>query len=79
MHANKTEIFVKNRKVIFEIIISAVRKSLGQYNISPSIDFQQENSFNLNEVDVKREIKEPKIKINPSYNPFEKNNSTIRH
>ena len=45
IHPNKTEIKFHDEKAIYSILRASVKKSLGQYNISPSIDFLQENSL----------------------------------
>jgi len=78
IHPTKTEIKFEDEKSIYAIIRSTVKKSLGQYNISPSIDFLQENSFNLNITKKNISIKEPKIKVNPLYNPFNENIESIK-
>ena len=78
IHPTKTEIKFEDEKSIYAIIRSTVKKSLGQYNISPSIDFLQENSFNLNIPTENTSIKEPKIKVNPLYNPFNEDNESIK-
>jgi len=69
IHPSKTEIKFHDEKAIYSILRAAVKKSLGQYNISPSIDFHQENSFNI-EVKKDQRIIEPKINIDSNYNPF---------
>ena len=69
IHPTKTEIKFEDEKSIYAIIRSAVRKSLGQYNISPSIDFIQENAFNISSA-PNLNIKQPEIKVDQSYNPF---------
>ena len=69
IHPTKTEIKFEDEKSIYAIIRSAVRKSLGQYNISPSIDFIQENAFNISSAS-NLNIREPKIKVDYDYNPF---------
>ena len=69
IHPTKTEIKFEDEKSIYAIIRSAVRKSLGQYNISPSIDFIQENAFNISSTS-NLNIREPKIKVDYNYNPF---------
>jgi len=69
IHPNKTEIKFQDEKAIYSILRSTVKRSLGQYNISPSIDFLQENSFNINS-NSNTPIIEPKINIDSSYNPF---------
>ena len=70
IHPTKTEIKFEDEKAIYAIIRSTVKRSLGAYNIAPSLDFSQEPSFNT--VYSKGiTIKEPQIKVDNSYNPFE--------
>lgn len=47
IHPTKTEIKFEDEKSIYAILRSAVRQSLGKYNISPTIDFNQEMSINF--------------------------------
>ena len=74
IHPTKTEIKFEDEKSIYAIIRSAVRKSLGQYNISPSIDFIQENAFNISSA-PNLNIKQPEIKVDHHYNPFKNENN----
>ncbi len=45
IHPTKTEIKFEDEKSIYAILRSAVRQSLGKYNISPTLDFDQEMSI----------------------------------
>ena len=47
IHPTKTEIKFEDEKSIYAILRSATRQSLGRYNISPTIDFNQEMSINF--------------------------------
>ena len=72
IHPTKTEIKFEDEKVIYAIIRASVKRSLGAYNIAPSLDFSQELSFNIGYTQAKTAIlKEPQIKIDNAYNPFE--------
>ncbi|TNE53249.1 MAG: DNA mismatch repair endonuclease MutL [Bacteroidetes bacterium] len=71
VHPNKTEIKFENDREIYAILKSSVKQSLGQFNISPSLDFEQENSFELPWESRKQIPVEPQIKVNPDYNPFQ--------
>lgn len=70
IHPNKTEIKFEDEKSIYAILRSSVKRSLGKYNIAPSIDFNIEPSFEI-PINYKKTITEPKIRVNTSYNPFE--------
>jgi len=72
VHPTKTEIKFKDEKLIYAVLRAAVKRALGKYNISPSIDFNTETSFgNLKPFDpINDEIKIPTIPVNPGFNPF---------
>jgi DNA mismatch repair protein MutL len=71
VHPTKTEIKYQDEKSIYAIIRSAVKRSLGRYNITPSLDFDQENSIeHLITPKPFEEIVAPTIAFNPNFNPF---------
>ena len=72
VHPTKTEIKFEDEKLIYAVLRAAVKRALGKYNISPSIDFNTETSFgNLKPFDpINDEIKIPTIPVNPGFNPF---------
>lgn len=74
VHPTKTEIKFEDEKLVYAILRSAVKRSLGKYSVSPSIDFNTETSFsNLKPFNPSTdEIRIPTISVNPSFNPFEK-------
>lgn len=75
VHPTKTEIKYEDEKAIYAILRSAVKRSLGRYNIAPSLDFNQETSFsNLISAKPLDEIQAPTISFNPNFNPFEGGN-----
>jgi DNA mismatch repair protein MutL len=71
VHPTKTEIKYQDEQTIYAIVRSAVKRSLGRYNITPSLDFDQENSIeHLVTPKPFEEIVAPTISFNPDYNPF---------
>ncbi len=71
VHPTKTEIKYQDEKSIYAIIRSAVKRSLGKYNITPTLDFDQENSIgHLITPKPMEEIVQPTIAFNPNFNPF---------
>ena len=71
VHPTKTEIKYQDDRSIYAIVRSAVKRSLGQYNITPTLDFNQETAFStlISDKDM-TDIVQPSIKFNPDYNPF---------
>jgi DNA mismatch repair protein MutL len=79
VHPTKTEIKYLEEKSIYAIMHSAVKRSLGRFNISPSIDFDQETGFS-SMISLKKpeDIVPPTINFNPDFNPFGESKSTSR-
>jgi len=77
VHPTKTEIKYLDEKSIYAIIHSAVKRSLGRFNISPTIDFDQETGFSgMITPKAPDEIVPPSISFNPDFNPFSGDKST---
>ena len=72
IHPTKTEIKFEDEQAIYAIMRACVKRSLGQYNIAPSLDFSQEISLNISPSMSTATIEEPQIKVDSSYNPFGK-------
>lgn len=70
VHPSKTEIKFDDDKLIYSILLSSSKRSIGKFNISPSIDFETESSFNIPTYSNKV-ISEPKIHVNKKFNPFD--------
>lgn len=71
IHPTKTEVKFEDEKAIYAFLRSSVKKSLGQFNIAPSLDFDQED--HLLNIPLKPSdgiIKQPTITVNPNFNPF---------
>jgi DNA mismatch repair protein MutL len=71
VHPTKTEIKYLDEKSIYAILKSAVKRSIGRYNISPTLDFDQETGFsNMISPKAVEDIVPPSINFNPDFNPF---------
>lgn len=71
IHPTKTEIKFEDEKAIYAIIRSTVKKSLGQFNIVPSLDFDKDPDLDQMLFDKPNSIALPTIEVNPDFNPFE--------
>jgi DNA mismatch repair protein MutL len=79
VHPTKTEIKYLEEKSIYAIIHSAVKRSLGKFNISPTIDFDQETGFSsMITHKAPEDIVPPTISFNPEFNPFAETYSSDR-
>ncbi|MDA9585157.1 DNA mismatch repair endonuclease MutL, partial [Flavobacteriaceae bacterium] len=74
IHPTKTEIKFEDEKAIYAILRATVKHSLGQYNIAPILDFNRDASLDTPYNFSKEELSPltPKITIDSSFNPFEK-------
>jgi len=70
IHPTKTEINFEDIRSVYAILLSGVKRAIGQYSISPSLDFEQEKALQIRPLRKSDEITYPSIKINPNYNPF---------
>ena len=74
IHPTKTEIKFEDEKAIYAILRATVKHSLGQYNIAPILDFNRDATLDTPYNFSKEELSPlaPKITIDSSFNPFEK-------
>ena len=81
IHPTKTEVNFLDVKLVYAILHAAVRKAIGQNNLSPMIDFDEPTNlgFDFGEV-VKSSnpIVQPQVPVNPSYNPFRQHQERVR-
>ena len=80
IHPTKTEIKFEDEHSIYAIIRASVKHSLGQYSISPVLDFNRDKSLDI-PYDFEKKSKSASvgIDINTNYNPFEKSEATEKH
>ena len=76
IHPTKTEIKFDDEQVIYHILRTAVRQAIGKHQLTPTLDFEQETSFDIPLPKKGEPVKVPGIKVNPSYNPFDKEKSS---
>lgn len=78
IHPQKTEIKFEDENLIFALIRSTIKKSLGIYNVAPSLDFdrnEQMDSFFAPKTDAAKNYHNPGIHIDRNFNPFLENYS----
>ena len=78
IHPQKTEIKFEDENLIFALIRSTIKKSLGIYNVTPSLDFERNDrmdSFFSPKPDAAKNYHSPNIQVDRNYNPFAENAS----
>ncbi|MEY5041983.1 MAG: mismatch repair endonuclease MutL [Bacteroidota bacterium] len=71
IHPTKTEVKFEDERSIFAILKSTIHQSLSKYALKPTLDFEQENSFDVAPLKKGDTIQVPDIKVNKTFNPFE--------
>ena len=72
IHPTKTEVKFEDDHALYAIIRSALKHSLGQFNVSPVLDFDHNQSFDV-PVGSKPPTQSPSIQVDRNFNPFNEN------
>ncbi len=70
IHPTKTEIKFDDEHTLYALLRSAVKHSLGQFNIAPVLDFERDPTLDTPYSFKASSTKIPKIEVNKSFNPF---------
>ena len=74
IHPTKTEVNFLDVKLVFAVLHAAVRKAIGQHNLSPLIDFDEPTDSGIDFGEVSRDnnpMVMPSVPFDASYNPFQ--------
>lgn len=72
IHPQKIEVKFEDESLIFALIRSTIKRSLGIYNVAPSLDFEKGNSIEdfIHQKNPHGSFKNPEISVDRNYNPF---------
>ena len=70
IHPTKTEIKFDDEQTVYAILKVAVKHSLGQFNLSPSMDFDSRPDLEVPYEYRKKQPVNPPINVDPDFNPF---------
>ena len=70
IHPTKTEIKFDDEHALYAILRSTVKHSLGQFNVSPVLDFERDPSLDV-PYNYQPEERTPLIQVDTLFNPFE--------
>ena len=76
IHPTKTEIKFEDEHTLYALLRSAVKHSLGQFNIAPILDFGKDASLDTPYDYKDRIATNPRIEVDRSFNPFAEDNKT---
>lgn len=70
IHPTKTEIKFDDEHTLYALLRSAVKHSLGQFNIAPVLDFEHDPNLDTPYSYKNNQAQAPKIEVDRSFNPF---------
>ncbi|WP_444626080.1 DNA mismatch repair endonuclease MutL [Flavobacterium columnare] len=70
IHPTKTEIKFDDEQALYAIIRSAVKHSLGQFNVAPILDFDRDANLDTPYSYVGKDAEMPTIQVDATFNPF---------
>jgi DNA mismatch repair protein MutL len=70
IHPTKTEVKFDDEHTLYAILRSAVKHSLGQFNIAPVLDFERDNALDTPYSFKDKQVLTPQIEVDRSFNPF---------
>ena len=70
IHPTKTEVKFEDEQSLYAILRSAVKHSLGQFSISPVLDFERDPNLETPYAYQRKDAAVPKVSVDRSFNPF---------
>ena len=70
IHPTKTEIKFDDEQSIYAILRASIKHSLGQFNVSPVLDFERDSNLDTPYEYSKKEVDVPVVEFDATFNPF---------
>ena len=70
IHPTKTEIKFDNEQALYAILRSSIKHSLGQFNVSPVLDFERDSNLDTPYSYQNKNASYPTIEVDRNFNPF---------
>ncbi|GEC77200.1 DNA mismatch repair endonuclease MutL [Flavobacterium aquatile] len=74
IHPTKTEIKFDDEHALYAILRSSIKHSLGQFNVSPVLDFDRDPNLDTPYQYQNKTAEYPTIQVDSTYNPFSNSN-----
>ncbi|MGB1806556.1 MAG: DNA mismatch repair endonuclease MutL [Flavobacteriaceae bacterium] len=71
IHPTKTEIKFEDEQSLYAILKSAVKHSLGMFQVTPALDFDRDPTMDPSYATTQSSPKMPSIEVDASFNPFQ--------
>lgn len=76
IHPTKTEIKFDDEHTLYALLRSAVKHSLGQFNVVPALDFEHNQNLETPYAYQNRLASQPQVLVDASFNPFKEDAQT---
>ncbi|UOX32272.1 DNA mismatch repair endonuclease MutL [Flavobacterium sediminilitoris] len=70
IHPTKTEIKFDDEQALYAILRSAIKHSLGQFNVAPVLDFERDPNLDTPYEYKNKDSDSPTIQVDANFNPF---------
>ncbi len=70
IHPTKTEVKFDDEHALYTILRSAIKHSLGQFNVAPVLDFDRDSSMDTPYGFSQKGVTPPKVEVDLNFNPF---------
>ncbi|MFK5974767.1 MAG: DNA mismatch repair endonuclease MutL [Flavobacteriaceae bacterium] len=71
IHPTKTEVKFEDEHTLYAILRSTIKHSLGQFNVVPALDFQQDQNLETPYAFKDKNASLPKVTVDVGFNPFQ--------
>ncbi|WP_304036950.1 DNA mismatch repair endonuclease MutL [Mesonia mobilis] len=71
IHPTKTEIKFDDEHALYAILRSAIKHSLGQFNVAPVLDFERDANLDTPYSYKEKQAEHPIVEVDRNFNPFE--------
>jgi len=71
IHPTKTEVKFDDEHTLYAMLKSTVKHSLGQFNVVPALDFEQDQNLETPYSYKNKQVGIPQVVVDSSFNPFE--------
>ncbi|WP_339654616.1 DNA mismatch repair endonuclease MutL, partial [uncultured Salegentibacter sp.] len=75
IHPTKTEIKFDDEHALYAILRSAIKHSLGQFNVAPVLDFDRDANLDTPYDYKNRSAEVPQVEVDRNFNPFQEENA----
>ncbi|MCP9200907.1 DNA mismatch repair endonuclease MutL [Gramella sp. GC03-9] len=71
IHPTKTEIKFDDEHALYAILKSAIKHSLGQFNVAPVLDFERDSELDTPYEFKNKDASAPQVEVDRNFNPFQ--------